>query len=55
MALSDYASVVNRLAIFEESCENAGGEHNDDGRQIDVIEDSARVDMARFLVKSPGG
>ena len=44
-ALTDYASVVNRLAAFEEACESAAGEVNGAGHQIEVVEDR-RADCA---------
>jgi vitamin B12/bleomycin/antimicrobial peptide transport system ATP-binding/permease protein len=41
-ALTDYASVVNRLALFEESCEKAATKQSDDQRQIEVVEDNSQ-------------
>lgn len=41
--LTDYASVVNRQAAFEESCESARSELRDGRLQIGVVEDDARI------------
>ncbi len=54
-ALTDYASVVNRLAVFEESCENAGSEQSNDLRQIEVVEDDARVALQNVTLATPDG
>jgi hypothetical protein len=52
-ALTDYASVVNRLAAFEESCESAASEPSDDGRRIEVVEDHARVALENVTLATP--
>jgi vitamin B12/bleomycin/antimicrobial peptide transport system ATP-binding/permease protein len=52
-ALTDYASVVNRLAAFEESCENIASQRGDDRRQIEVAEDPARVALENITLATP--
>src|SRR5271170_2911231 len=42
-ALTEYASVANRLAAFEEACTSAADNQGHLDGQIEVIEDSARV------------
>jgi vitamin B12/bleomycin/antimicrobial peptide transport system ATP-binding/permease protein len=54
-AFTDYASVVNRLAVFEESCENAVSQRSDDGRQIEVAEDAAQVTLENVTLATPNG
>ena len=46
-ALTDYASVVNRLAVFEEACESAGKRSAAWRRQIEVVEEGAQVVTGR--------
>jgi vitamin B12/bleomycin/antimicrobial peptide transport system ATP-binding/permease protein len=52
-ALTDYASVVNRLASFEESCEVAGGQPDDNHNQIEVAEDNARIAVEDVTLATP--
>jgi vitamin B12/bleomycin/antimicrobial peptide transport system ATP-binding/permease protein len=52
-ALTDYASVVNRLALFEESCEVAGGQPDDNHKQIEVAEDDARIALEDVTLATP--
>ena len=52
-ALTDYASVVNRLASFEESCEVAGGQPDDHHKQIEVGEDNARIAVEDVTLATP--
>ena len=52
-ALTDYASVVNRLASFEESCEIAAGQPDDNHRQIEVAEDGARIAVEDVTLTTP--
>jgi putative ATP-binding cassette transporter len=52
-ALTDYASVVNRLAAFEEFCENIASQRGDDRRQIEVAEDPARVALENITLATP--
>jgi len=54
-AFTDYAAVVNRLAVFEESCENAVSQRSDDGRQIEVAEDAAQVTFENVTLATPNG
>src|ERR1700741_3419429 len=43
--LTDYASVVDRLAAFEESCDSAGSEGIENRSHIEVIETAGRVSL----------
>ena len=52
-ALTDYASVVNRLAAFEEACESAAGKENEAGHQIEVVEDGARIALQDVTLATP--
>jgi vitamin B12/bleomycin/antimicrobial peptide transport system ATP-binding/permease protein len=53
-ALTDYASVVNRLAAFEERCETAaGGDRSDERARIEVDEDKARVVLDNITLTTP--
>jgi vitamin B12/bleomycin/antimicrobial peptide transport system ATP-binding/permease protein len=52
-ALTDYASVVNRLAAFEERCDEAGGEPADERAQIEVVEDNAKVALQNVTLATP--
>ena len=51
--LTEYASVANRLAAFEEACENATNRQNHAGRQIEVIADSTRVEVNGVTLETP--
>jgi vitamin B12/bleomycin/antimicrobial peptide transport system ATP-binding/permease protein len=52
-ALTDYASVVNRLAAFRECCESLASEQADGRRQIEVVEDPARVVLEGVALVTP--
>jgi vitamin B12/bleomycin/antimicrobial peptide transport system ATP-binding/permease protein len=52
-ALTDYASVVNRLAAFEERCGAAGNEPADDRARIEVVEDNSRVALDDVTLATP--
>jgi putative ATP-binding cassette transporter len=52
-ALTDYASVVNRLAAFEERCDDAGGEPTDERARIEVVEDNAKVALQNVTLATP--
>jgi vitamin B12/bleomycin/antimicrobial peptide transport system ATP-binding/permease protein len=52
-SLTDYASVVNRLAAFEESCENAASQQSGDLQQIEVAEDAAQVALENVTLATP--
>ncbi|HUN59014.1 MAG TPA: ABC transporter ATP-binding protein/permease [Candidatus Binataceae bacterium] len=52
-ALTDYASVVNRLAAFEEACKSAASEPSDDRRQIELVEDDARIALENVTLTTP--
>ncbi|MFZ2059873.1 MAG: SbmA/BacA-like family transporter [Candidatus Binatus sp.] len=52
-ALTDYASVVNRLAVFEESCEKAATKESDDQRQIEVVEDDSQIALKNITLETP--
>jgi vitamin B12/bleomycin/antimicrobial peptide transport system ATP-binding/permease protein len=52
-ALTDYASVVNRLAAFEEHCETTGGEQAAERARIEVDEDKARVVLDNVTLTTP--
>ena len=54
-ALTDYASVVNRLSVFEESCEKAASKQNDDRRQIKVAEDDSQIALKNVTLATPDG
>jgi len=51
--LTDYASVVNRLAAFEEACESARSDRSDGRPQIEVVEDDARVALEDVSLATP--
>jgi len=51
--LTDYASVVNRLAAFEERCESAGSESAAGGEQIEVLEDQGRIALEHVTLATP--
>lgn len=51
--LTDYASVVNRLAAFEESCESAGSEGMENRSHIEVIETTGRVSIENVTLMTP--
>jgi len=53
--LSDYASVVNRLAAFEEQCEAAGGEEMSGEPHIEVAEAEGRVAVQDVTLMTPDG
>jgi vitamin B12/bleomycin/antimicrobial peptide transport system ATP-binding/permease protein len=52
-ALTDYASVVNRLAAFEERCDDAGSEHIESNRHIEVIETGGRISLENVTLITP--
>lgn len=52
-ALTDYASVVNRLASFEERCEIAAEEQTSEAPQIEVVEDDARIAVENVTLMTP--
>jgi vitamin B12/bleomycin/antimicrobial peptide transport system ATP-binding/permease protein len=53
-ALTDYASVVNRLAAFEEYCEVAGEEPNGEASRIEVVEDESKIALQDVTLATPG-
>jgi putative ATP-binding cassette transporter len=54
-ALTDYASVVNRLALFDEKCASAGTEQAGDKARIEVEEDNSKVALDNVTVTTPDG
>lgn len=54
-ALTDYASVVNRLATFEEYCAAAGEEEMSEASRIEVVEDESRVALQNVTLVTPDG
>ena len=52
-ALTDYASVVNRLAAFEEFCEKAASKQGNDQPQIEVVEDDSQVALKNVTLATP--
>lgn len=52
-SLTDYASVVNRLAAFEESCENAASQQSGDLQQIEVVEDDSQIALTNITLATP--
>ena len=53
-ALTDYASVVNRLATFEESCAAAGGEEEArDASRIEVVRDESGIALQNVTLATP--
>ena len=53
--LSDYASVVNRLAAFEEQCGAAGGGEMEGEPHIEVVEADERVAVQHLTLMTPDG
>ena len=53
--LSDYASVVNRLAAFEERCDAVGGEEVNGEPHIEVAEADGRVAVQNVTLMTPDG
>ncbi|HVB81480.1 MAG TPA: ABC transporter ATP-binding protein/permease [Candidatus Binataceae bacterium] len=51
--LTDYASVVNRLAAFEERCAVAGSEKTDGRPHIEVVETVGRVSVEDVTLMTP--
>ncbi len=51
--LTDYASVVNRLAAFEESCDTAGSEGMENRSHIEVIETVGKVSLENVTLTTP--
>jgi vitamin B12/bleomycin/antimicrobial peptide transport system ATP-binding/permease protein len=51
--LTDYASVVNRLAAFKESCDSAGSEGMENRSHIEVIETAGRVSLENLTLMTP--
>jgi len=51
--LTDYASVVNRLAAFEENCDSAGSEEIEKGAHIEVIERAPGVSLENVTLMTP--
>lgn len=54
-ALTDYASVVNRLAAFEECCDTTGAEQAQGRAQIEVVEDPAGIALHDVTLITPDG
>ncbi len=52
-ALTDYASVVNRLAAFEEFCEKAASKQGNDQPQIEVVEDDSQIALKNVTLATP--
>jgi vitamin B12/bleomycin/antimicrobial peptide transport system ATP-binding/permease protein len=52
-ALTDYASVVNRLAAFEETCEIAGNEPTDSGLHLEVVEADSSISLECITLATP--
>jgi vitamin B12/bleomycin/antimicrobial peptide transport system ATP-binding/permease protein len=52
-ALTDYASVVNRLAAFQECCESLTGGQADGTQQIQVVEDPGKVVLEGITLVTP--
>lgn len=50
--LTDYASVVNRLAAFREQCEKAGVPQTDKDPQIEIVEDE-RLSIENVTLMTP--
>jgi putative ATP-binding cassette transporter len=53
--LTDYASVVNRLAAFEETCEAAGRPQIQSGPGIEMIEDNRAIAIRNVTLTTPDG
>ena len=51
--LTDYASVVNRLAAFEERCDAAISGNTDGGTHIEVVEGAGRVSLENVTLMTP--
>ncbi|HJU12441.1 MAG TPA: SbmA/BacA-like family transporter, partial [Candidatus Binataceae bacterium] len=54
-ALTDYASVVNRLAGFAETCERSRAEESGPGAAIEVAEDGDYIALENVTLKTPDG
>jgi vitamin B12/bleomycin/antimicrobial peptide transport system ATP-binding/permease protein len=54
-SLTDYASVVNRLAAFEEQCEVAGSPQMENEQHIEVLEAEDRVTIENLTLTTPDG
>jgi vitamin B12/bleomycin/antimicrobial peptide transport system ATP-binding/permease protein len=54
-SLTDYASVVNRLAAFEEQCEVAGSTQMENEPRIEVLEAEDRVAIENLTLTTPDG
>jgi vitamin B12/bleomycin/antimicrobial peptide transport system ATP-binding/permease protein len=52
-ALTDYASVVNRLAAFEERCAAAGNDEPQPGTHIEVVEAAWGVSLENVTLMTP--
>ena len=52
-ALTDYTSVANRLAAFEEFCEKAASKQSDDQQQIEVVEDDSQIALKNITLATP--
>jgi vitamin B12/bleomycin/antimicrobial peptide transport system ATP-binding/permease protein len=52
-AITDYASVVNRLAAFEERCDAAGSENADGRARIEVVETPGQVALEDVTLMTP--
>jgi len=52
-ALTDYASVVNRLAAFEERCAAAGNDEPRPGTHIEVVEAAGGVSLENVTLMTP--
>src|SRR5947207_216271 len=51
-SLTDYASVVNRLATFKKECEKADAPEPDGAERIEVVEDG-RLAIKNLTLKTP--
>jgi vitamin B12/bleomycin/antimicrobial peptide transport system ATP-binding/permease protein len=54
-ALTDYASVVNRLAAFAETCETSQSDDLKHGADIEVAEDGDCLALENITLKTPEG
>ncbi len=54
-ALTDYASVVNRLAAFEQYCAAAGQAENGDAARIEMVQDESKVALQELTLATPDG
>jgi vitamin B12/bleomycin/antimicrobial peptide transport system ATP-binding/permease protein len=52
-ALTEYASVANRLAAFEEACDNAAAQQNPLNTRIEVLEDGEAIAVDDVTLVTP--